>query len=255
MNPLASGFMAHRVPDFQIEAQPDHVTCGATCLQAVYRYYGDDVSVRQLVSEVRELASGGTLSALLGAHALERGYRATIYTCDLTLFDPTWFERKADLVPLLKEQASHKQRPALQVATEAYLDFLEAGGRVRFRPFEPALIRDILKRGLPILTGLSATYLYGCAREREADPRTLVYDDVRGEPMGHFVVVFGYHAERREVWLADPLHDNPLSGERTYSVDIQRLLGAIFLGASTYDANLLVLERPEPGPHARAKAG
>ena len=237
--------MGSSVPDFHIERQPDDVTCGPTCLQAVYGHFGDSVPLDRVTSEVRELQTGGTLGALLGAHALKRGYLATIYTCDLRLFDPTWFESRRDLASLLEEQARVKPRPQLVAATEAYLDFLEAGGQVRFRPLEPPLLRAILKRGLPILTGLSATYLYGCAREREAEPRTLVYDDIRGDPVGHFVVIFGYDSEKREAWLADPLHDNPFSGSRTYSVGIQRLLGAIFLGAGTYDANILVLEPPE----------
>ncbi len=27
---------------FDIQAQPDEVTCGPTCLQALYQYYGDE---------------------------------------------------------------------------------------------------------------------------------------------------------------------------------------------------------------------
>lgn len=234
-------------PDFHIERQPDDVTCGPTCLQAVYGHFGDPLPLDQVTAEVAELASGGTLGALLGTHALGRGYGATIYTCDLHLFDPTWFESDRDLPSLLAAQAERKPRPKLRAATDAYLDFLAAGGSVRFRPFSPQLVRDLLKKDRPILTGLSATYLYGCAREREAGPRHLVYDDVAGEPMGHFVVVYAYDPETREAWLADPLHDNPLSGEKTYAVEIQRLLGAIFLGAGTYDANLLVLEPRSAG--------
>ncbi len=65
---------------------------------------------------------------------------------------------------------------------------------------------------------------------------------MRGEPTGHFVVVFGYDADAREMWLADPLHDNPLTGESAYAVKADQLISAILLGASTYDASALVLE-------------
>jgi hypothetical protein len=41
--------------------------------------------------------------------------------------------------------------------------------------------------------------------------------------------------------IADPLQDNPLHGNQYYSVDIDRLVGAILLGILTYDANLLVI--------------
>ena len=32
--------------------QPDELTCGPTCLHAVYRYYGDDISLDQVIAEV-----------------------------------------------------------------------------------------------------------------------------------------------------------------------------------------------------------
>ena len=103
-----------------------------------------------------------------------------------------------------------------------------------------ALIRRFLNRGVPILTGLSATYLYGCAREHEDE-----YDDLRGEPVGHFVVLSGYDRKKRQVTVADPSHDNPRFRSHRYSVPMTRLITAIALGVMTYDANLLVLT-PKP---------
>ena len=34
-----------KLEDLEIQAQPDDLTCGPTCLHAVYRYFGDDVSI------------------------------------------------------------------------------------------------------------------------------------------------------------------------------------------------------------------
>jgi hypothetical protein len=84
-------------------------------------------------------------------------------------------------------------------------------------------------------------------RERDADQ---VPDDVYGDPVGHFVVLTGYVPESRLVYVSDPLHPNPLSATHTYPVPIQRVVGAIYLGALTHDANLLILE---PGRQARAQ--
>jgi len=87
-----------------------------------------------------------------------------------------------------------------------------------------------------VLTGLSATYLYGCAREHEDD-----YDDVRGQPTGHFVVLCGHNHARNEAIVADPLQDNPRFASHRYRVGMDRLIGSILLGIVTYDANLLVI--------------
>ena len=129
--------------------------------------------------------------------------------------------------------------PACAVATDAYLDFLALGGRIRFEELRPDLMRRHLTEGHPVLTGLSATYLYGCAREVDRDGR-LEYDSVAGEPIGHFVVVHGYDASTDSVLVADPLHENAF-GSHNYRVGLVRLLGAIMLGVLTYDGNLLVV--------------
>jgi hypothetical protein len=231
--------------EFEIQPQPDDAACGPTCLQAVYRFFGDDVPLRELAAAIPQLDTGGTLAVSLAGHALRRGYRARIYTYNLSLFDPTWFRDPAvDLAERLRRQAAAKADAKLRVATEGFLEYLELGGELRFEELRPALVRGYLKRGRPLLCGLSATYLYGCAREAGSD--RLVYDDVRGGPTGHFVVLCGYSPKERRVLVADPLQDNPRFGVHYYWVHIQRVLGAILLGVLTYDANLLVLEPRQP---------
>jgi len=231
----------HRgLSDFEIQRQPDDTTCGPTCLHAVYRHFKDDVVLDDLLGQVPTLAEGGTLGVLLATHALRRGYRATIITWNLQIFDPTWFPHTtSSLSERLEKRARAKQDPKLQVAARAYVDFLAAGGNIEFRDLEPDLLRRILRRNLPILTGLSASFLYREARE---NPENGEPDDVGGDPVGHFVVLTGYEQATREVLVSDPLYPNPLAKEHTYPVKMQRLIGAIYLGVLTYDANLIVIE-------------
>jgi hypothetical protein len=231
---------------FDIAAQPDLTTCGPTCLQAVYRYFGDELPLAHVIEETAKLEEGGTLAVLLGNHALSRGYKGTIYTYNLHVFDPTWFRAGASpLDEQIRAQAEAKQNAKLRVASRAYLEFLRLGGRIRMEDMTGGLLRRYLKRGIPMLTGLSSTYLYSEPREI-GDPS--VPDDIRGLPQGHFVVLCGYDVKQRAVLVADPLQPNPLAGEaRTYTVKLDRLICAIMLGIVTFDANLLVIE---PG-HAR----
>lgn len=238
--------MEHRLT-VDILPQPDNFTCGPTCLHALYRYYGDEVPLEQVIAEVPRLDEGGTLDVLLACHALGRGYYATIYTYNLTIFDPTWFPCDGpELAQRLRAQLVHKPLPKLAIATAAYLEFLARGGRIRFEDLTGALIRKFLNRGAPVLTGLSATYLHRTAREFGPD---LQSDDIRGSPTGHFVVLCGYDRLKREVLVADPLETNPISGANQYVVSIDRVICAILLGIVTYDANLLIIEK------APARAG
>lgn len=232
--------------DLDILPQPDDVTCGPTCLQAVYRFHGDELPIQQVIDEVVPLETRGTLAALLGHHALQRGYDAHLWVYDLEIFDPTWFMPGVDLPAKLRDQMLVKTDPRLHFVSRQYLRFLELGGTIHYEELNPALLRRLLRAGRPILTGLSATYLYGCARERD-DGTHVRYDDVRGSSAGHFVVMYGYHPATREVQVADPLRENPRFGDQHYSVGIHRLVGAIMLGVLTFDGNLLVLERPAGG--------
>ena len=226
---------------FAVEPQPDDVTCGPVCLHGVYRHYGDPITLDAVMGDLKMLEAGGTLDVFLANHALRRGYKATLFTYNLQLFDPTWFElSNEEFRARLRAQAAAKRgRRRLQVATRGYDEFLRLGGKVRLRDLEPALLRELLGRGSPVITGLSATFLYRSVRDL---PDTNADDDIRGEPVGHFVVLTGYRRKTREILIADPLRNNPLVGSRYYAVKMHRLIGAILLGTMTYDANLLLIE-------------
>lgn len=226
--------------DFDIKAQPDEVTCGPTCLHSIYQYYHDPIELKEVVREVKSLKAGGTLAVMLGNHALRRGYKANLYTYNLNVFDPSWFKYPTKkIIASLKQQIRYKyKRKKLLVASKAYIKFLEAGGKVFQSELNADLIKTYLKQSKPILTGLSATYLYGTMREISINNK---FDSIRGEPVGHFVIINGYDEETNTVYLADPMNPNPLKSQY-YSVKFDRLINSIMLGIVTYDANLLIIE-------------
>jgi hypothetical protein len=228
--------------------QPDDVTCGPTCLHAVYRYHYAEMQLDEVIKEVPQLPRGGTLAVHLGKHALDRGFDATIYTYNLEIFDPTWWAPgPTKLREKLLAQKEAKADARLGAATDAYIQYLDQGGIIRFQDLTAALIRKYLVRQIPIITGLSATYLYRTAREYGPEDE---YDDVRGEPSGHFVVLYGYHPKQRTVLVADPISENPVAHNHYYEVSIDRLVGSILLGILTHDANLLII-RPSTTPKGR----
>ena len=229
--------------DFDINKQPDNTTCGPTCLHAVYRYYNDSISLQEVIAEVSLMEEGGTLAVYLACHALRRGYKTTIFPYNLQIFDPTWsaIPRKEIAARLRRQLSFKKDIPGFELVTNAYLEYLELGGQLKFEVMTASLIRRYLKKSIPILTGLSATYLYDEAREYDTGS-DFTYDDVRGESTGHFVVLTGYNREDRSVSVADPLKKNPIASSRYYSVNIYRLVCAIMLGILSYDGNLLIIQ-------------
>lgn len=245
--------------EFQILPQPNETTCGPTCLHAVLRYFGEDTELAEVIAETPELEDGGTLAVLLGTQAIRRGYRAKIFTYNLRVFDPSWFglsqtteanparatdcpgekSPTVDLVKKLADQIRHKEGIKLRMACQAYSNFIEIGGEIRMHDLNSHLLRHYFSLSIPILTGLSATYLYQSARERQRDMKP---DDVRGTPTGHFVVLCGEIPSRKLIRVADPYVPNPLTKHHHYVVARDRLICAILLGVLTYDANLLIIQ-------------
>jgi len=234
---------AKRIPldvrlDVNIQRQPDETTCGPTCLDAVYQYYRHPVPLPQVIREIQRLEHGGTIAPFLGCHALERGFEVTLYTWDLNVFDPSWFvlDREAFRDKLLAH-AKAKAHRRTATASRAYAQFVELGGSVRFRDLTAPLLRGLIRRKIPVIAGLSSTYLH--RSPREYGPRDLP-DDLRGEPAGHFVVLSGYRRRDRLVRVSDPYYHNAAKKPHDW-ININRLICAVLLGTLTFDANLLVV--------------
>lgn len=219
--------------------QPDETTCGPTCLDAVYRYWGAESDLAQVIERTHKLEHGGTFAIFLACDALRQGYQATLYTYNLTVFDPTWFAPGVDIAERLERQREAKPNDArLQRVTPGYLEFLRLGGRLRLTDLSRPLIRGLLRKKLPIITGLSSTYLYRAMREFGPDDTP---DDIQGLPAGHFVVIAGYDRDKHSVLVADPYWRHPFSPSHEYWVNIDRVIGAVLLGIVTHDANLLIV--------------
>ncbi len=230
--------------DFSIKRQPDDLTCGPTCLHSVYQYLKLPHTLEKVISEVEMLEDGGTLASNLGVHAIEQGLDTKIYTFNVKVFDPTWFaEPPVDIKEKLRMQSKTKAaNTRLAHASDAYLRYLQAGGSIGFEVEIMKVVKEYLLKSIPIIAGLSATYLYRCMREV---PETMVYDDVRGEPSGHFVVLTGIDVQNNLISVSDPYKANPYSEYLRYEINADHLLSSILLGVVTYDANLLVIKHPE----------
>jgi hypothetical protein len=237
--------------------QPDDVTCGPTCLRTVYNFFGLDVELQEVLGELDRNEDGGTLAVFLGISAMTRGFRARLYSYDLRIFDPTWHALSQDeLAGKIRRRLPYLDSEKVLRAAEAYLDFLDMGGTIRFDELTPGLLKSILDSNHPVLAGLSAPHLYRMPRERH-DPVThaLVDDDVAGEPTGHFVVIVGYQHWGRRFSIRDPSAHVPGASKGRVVVDSQRLINAILLGDLTYDAVLLELWPREGKSRHKEAAG
>lgn len=226
----------------KILPQPDDVTCGPTSLHAIYHHYGYQISLHRLISEIEMLEGGGTLGVFLGLDALKRGFDATIHSVNLEIFDPTWVNLSMEaLADKLRQEYAAKHRAKLRVAIKAYLRFIELGGIVSLKDFKPGLFDRYFKKNVPLIAGVSTTFLYQSKREYTNSDNMSVFDDIHGDPMGHFVVVYGENEEKKFL-IADPDCTNLIAHDHYYAVERNRLVHSILLGILTYDSLILAVQ-------------
>jgi hypothetical protein len=235
------------MPDLQyivdLNAQPTETTCGPTCLHGLYQYHGSNAGHHTLIDEVKSTIGGGTLGVHLGLDAIKRGFDVTIYTHNLNVFDPSWFDiEKPNLIAKLLAQAKAKPDTKAAEASQHYADLLRSGGKVLFEELTPQFLFQVLLRHGPLICGLSATYLYMSKREIN---ETCTEDDVKGYPQGHFVLLSGMSEDLKQVEVTDPLEQNPIHYERRYRIPTQHFINSVLIGVITYDANFLAIKKKD----------
>ena len=219
--------------------QPDDLTCGPTALLQMYRYYGENRRLEEVIRDTPRNPDGGTLAVYLALSALVEGWTPTLFSFNLDVFDPTWEDLPPEaLVAKLEARQAEVEGARLHRVVGAYAELLRRGGRVRLVDLDRRLLVGLLVTGHPILAGLSATWLYRTARELAEEE-----DDVAGWPVGHFVVISGYQPADDRFLVVDPSRHIPAGRSGVYPVPSERLMGSILLGDVTFDGVLLVLDR------------
>ncbi|MCX7115831.1 MAG: C39 family peptidase [Gammaproteobacteria bacterium] len=227
---------------FSIQTQPDGVSCGPTCLQAIYHFLGDVIPLETVIKEVPYLDTGGTLAVLLGCHALARGHQATLHSFNLHVLDPSWFRGKnVCLIDKLQQQLKQTTNTKIASVTKAYLQFLDMGGTLGFEEMRFQTIANYIQQGTPLISGVSATYLYQTMRDYTNSDDRCVYDEWLGAPSGHFVTIHGVESKGQRIHIADPYTPHPLSRDHYYQVPFSHWLHAYLLGIMTYDVELLAI--------------
>lgn len=216
--------------------------CGPTVLHAVYKHHLKESPplLGDVCHVVPELATGGTLDALLGIDALRREFNAELYSWGNQVYGPTWFDQrgqpKTDFAERLRRrcEAQAKGSKAAQVH-QAHREFVSAGGLVVQRQFSAPLLRELLCRG-PIIASVSGTHLNGDSREVASTPGQFETDDILGMPYGHFVLIHGLSSNGQWVHVLDPDHGRD---SRDRKLGLSHFHSSLMLGVQTNDGSLL----------------
>lgn len=194
--------------------QPTNNTCGYAALATILSFYKFKIKPEEIIKTipVRKDKSGtefGSITPQLAAWCMnEYGIKSQIYSFDNLVLDISWgkLDNKSLVYKLRdfigKRDAQIFSRFWADNYLKAYIEFLEAGGKLTIQPFvTTALLYELLKSG-PVFTNICSTTLRGEGRRRNTGLRKSVLDD-SDRVLNHSVVIYG-HDETGNFLVADP---------------------------------------------------
>lgn len=180
----------------------------------------------------------GTFMPYLGLYAMNAGFKSTITTHNINVFDPTWFKLSTkEINSKLERRSKEKDVPhEYQKESVAYSKYLAAGGGLKFDYIRPELLIKNLDQKKPIILDVCSTMLHIKHRKnRVADE----YSDVSGMPMYHAIVVSGFvkgqSAKDDKFIIVDP--SSKRGGIKEVSSDF------LIMTAHEASNNMLVIEK------------
>lgn len=199
--------------------QPTSTTCGYASLAMLLSHYGENLSVKELVSQTPQAvdesgASIGSVTAQLATWCVKQGYQAKSVSFDLLITDLSWIglnsEELAEKLEALKEIRDVPQvggKHWSKTYVQAYIDFIRAGGNLSVEPHPTAQILYNWLQDGPIYANICSSVVHGTGRARhpepETDKRLTVPDDTHGTVGTHSVVIYG-NDEAGNFLVADP---------------------------------------------------
>ena len=212
------------------------LNCGPTSLAQLVYYYGCSESLEEIIRKTKMIKGLGTFDGFLGKTAIALRYKVNIIPQNLYVFDPTWYTLpKKKLLKKLKLLKKHAKNRQLKTCVTGYIKYLEAGGRLEFKPLSKKLLIERLEKH-PILVGLCSTYLY---KQKRTNTKKIEESDITGWRTGHFLIVNGYDPKTDKFYITDPWYKIPFSKSGKYKIRSDVLLTAMFLGEATYDCIVL----------------
>lgn len=236
--------MTHILHDIKPMLQPTNVSCGQTAVAMLLGHYGVYKTPKEVIEWVKYVdADGneiGSVTPQLAIKIMELGFRAELYTFDFLLINHDWknLDGKELIQKLKSVRSTRKVNSPISGYEEEYFDayigFVEKGGRLHIRDYPTTeLLLGLLRDG-PIVVNIVQDVLTGKGWRGKSGLRQDVPDD-NGQVVTHSVVVYGF--DDGKFLIADPWN-----GE--LAVDSEALLAAISIAQIESD-NMLFQIKPK----------
>ena len=199
-------------------------SCIPACLQEVFSYYKKQISQEKILDSL-EHPERGMAVAQAGFFAKKSGFKPTVITNNISIFDPIWFSlTNVKLIDNLEKRKKFVDKYN-QALIDAYIKYIEATGTIKFESISADLLKKYLSQNIPIIIELASTYLYKKAKST----RPGAFDNAfKGDIEGHGVVIAGFNGDKFKI--VDPnSRQNPYNKSGIYWIPGDELMTSFSL--------------------------
>jgi len=234
----------HDIP-LKIQSSPSN--CIQTSVSQFLSFYGINVSPDEIEQKIPVRVNGqgkpmGTLLADIGTW-LKKTYqlKPTMHVFDAQIIDRSWFSlSQQELLAKMQEVkvigANTALTPYAPILIDAYITYLQGGGRIDITKCTHELLQKLLSKG-PILAIVNFNYIYDYPKvSYDKKIKSYVPDTVGGKMIEHAIVLTGF--DDGVYFYNDP--DSEKGGKHQVENDV--LVGAICTAQINSDNYLLTIE-------------
>jgi len=215
-----------------IQQTEDDKTCGPTCMAMIYRFYGKEISRKQILKDLKIEKDETTYTFQLARHFQNSDLKVKGIVSHPDITDFSWRDLShKELIEKIKEWIPFNIKHRWARSALYYLYFLQEGGTIKITSLNNKIIEKALQNNSLILAPLDESWLWG---KRKISGQAK-FDDLKGKTTGHFVIICGMDKDKFKI--IDPYPTKKEGKEREYWVDKDQVLASILM----WSAELLVI--------------
>jgi uncharacterized protein YvpB len=218
--------------------------CAQASAAQLLNFLGRNKTIDEVKEEVpvyldKEGQPLGTSIGHIANYFIQQGYKTTIHTTDIQLFDRSWIGKtNEELIELLQQREKYIKHPiygadVFDVIFDGYISYLKEGGSITFPLIDETYLVKMLEKG-PLFAVVSYNFLNSIPKYKYIkDENKYLQDPIQGNPTTHSIVIAGY--KDNKFYIVDP--DFDFGGKKW--VDSGLLIASLYVAETNYD-NLII---------------
>jgi len=218
-----------QLPKEHIFQKENDECCGPCCLSMVYKIKGKNISLGQILKDLKLGEKGlPTYPPQLARHLNSNGLRTKLTISNSQVISPAWAnEVKSKVIENLKYWVTFQPKHDWHEFGLHALFYLQEGGEIELKSYGISDIKKMLDSGSTLILGVDEVFIW---KHRFKEHKAEI-DEIKGKSYGHFIVVTGYKDNKFSV--LDPYPTKIPNKYGSYEVNGNDLLNASLIWAAT----------------------